>query len=86
MYPFVFLEAKKAKLYALKAKKKRSAIKRNLNIEAGTQDTAGFWCQAIHKKFLQRFDTSFDIKMMMKIYAIKVIFKSHEPFQSYQLK
>ena len=48
--------------------------------------TVGFWCQAIHKKFLKRFDTSFDIKMMMKIYAIKVIFKSHEPFQSYQLK
>ena len=30
MYPFVFLKAKKAKLYALKAKKKRSAIKKKL--------------------------------------------------------
>ena len=38
MYPFVFLKAKKAKLYALKAKKKRSAIKRSQNIEAGTQE------------------------------------------------
>ena len=30
-------------------------------------------------------DTSFEIKMMMKIYAIEIIFRSHEPFQSYQL-
>ena len=31
-------------------------------------------------------DTSFVIKMMVKIYAIEIIFKSHEPFfQSYQL-
>ena len=47
--------------------------------------TAGFWRQAIQKKFLERFDTSFDIKMVMKIYAIEIIFKYHEPFQSYQL-
>ena len=47
--------------------------------------TVGFQCQAIHKKFLRRFDTNFDIKMMMKIYAIEIIFKSHKPFQSYQL-
>ena len=47
-------------------------------------NTLGFQCQAIHKKFLRRFDTSFDIKMMMKIYAIEIIFKFHEPFQSYQ--
>ena len=32
-----------------------------------------------------RFDISFGIKMMMEIYAIEIIFKSHEPFQSYQL-
>ena len=38
------------------------------------QFTVGFWCQAIHKKVLQRFDTSFDITMM--------IFKFHESFQS----
>ena len=50
-----------------------------------TPYTVGFWCQAIHKKFLQRFDTSFEIKMMVKIYAIEIIFRSHEPFQSYQL-
>ena len=30
-------------------------------------------------------DTSFEIKMMVKIYAIEIIFKSHEPFQSYLL-
>ena len=42
--------------------------------------TVGFWCQAIHK----RFDTSFEIKMMVKIYAIEIIFKSHEPFQPIQ--
>ena len=47
--------------------------------------TVGFWCQVIHKKFLQRFDTSFEVKMMVKIYAIEIIFKSHKSFQSYQL-
>ena len=47
--------------------------------------TVGFWCQAIHKKFLRIFATSFEIKMMVKIYAIEIIFKSQEPFQSYQL-
>ena len=49
------------------------------------QFTVGFWCQAIHKKVLQRFDTSFDITMMIKIYAIEIIFKFHGSFQSYQL-
>ena len=45
--------------------------------------TVGFWCQVIHKKFLQRFDTTrFETKMMVKIYAIEIIFKSDEPFQS----
>ena len=29
--------------------------------------------------------TIFEIKMMMKIYAIEIIFKSQEPFQSYLL-
>ena len=29
--------------------------------------------------------TSFEIKMIVKIYAIEIIFKSHEPFQSYLL-
>ena len=28
-------------------------------------------------------DTSFEIKMMVKIYAIEIIFKSNKPFQSY---
>ena len=31
-------------------------------------------------------ETSFEIKMMVKIYAIEIISKSHEPFQSYQGK
>ena len=36
------------------------------------------------KKILRRFDTNFETKMMMKIYATEIIFKSHEAFQSYQ--
>ena len=45
----------------------------------------GFVCWAIHKKILHRFDTRFETKMMVKIYAIEIIFKFHEPFQSYKL-
>ena len=46
----------------------------------------GFCCQIIEQKFLQRFKTSFEIKMMVKIYAFASIFqKCHKPFQSYQL-
>ena len=37
------------------------------------------------KKILQTFDTGFETKMMVKSGAIKILFKSHEPFQSYQL-
>ena len=46
--------------------------------------TAGisFW---ITKRQAISTDTSFEIKMMVKIYAIEIIFKSHEPFQSYLL-
>ena len=47
--------------------------------------TVGFWCYALYKKFLQRFDNRFETKMKVKIYAIQIIFKSNEPFQSYQL-
>ena len=47
--------------------------------------TVGFQCQAIHKKFLHRFGTRFETKMIVKIYAIEIIFKSHGPFQSYKL-
>ena len=43
-------------------------------------DTVGFWCQTIHKKFLHIFNISFEIKMMVKIYAIEIIFKSYKPF------
>ena len=41
-----------------------------------------FW---IPKRQAISTDTSFEIKMMVKTYAIKIIFRSHEPFQSYQL-
>ena len=34
-------------------------------------------------QILQRFDTSFETKMMVKIYTIEIIFRSHKPFQSY---
>ena len=47
--------------------------------------TVGFWCQGIAQKFFRTFDTSFDTKMMVKSGAIEIIFKSHEPFQSYLL-
>ena len=30
-------------------------------------------------------DTSFKVKMMVKIYAIEIIFRSNEPFQTYLL-
>ena len=39
----------------------------------------------MNKKFLLRFDTSFETKIMVKMYAIEIIFKSNEPLQSYQL-
>ena len=39
-----------------------------------------FW---IPKRQVISTDTSFEIKMMVKIYAIEIIFRSHEPFQSY---
>ena len=35
----------------------------------------------INEKILQRFET----KMMVKIYAIEIFFKSHEPFHSNRL-
>ena len=41
-----------------------------------------FW---IPKRQAISTDTSFEIKMIMKIYAIVIIFKSHKPFQSYLL-
>ena len=41
-----------------------------------------FW---IPKRQVISTETSFEMKMMMKIYAIEIIFKSHEPFQSYQI-
>ena len=41
-----------------------------------------FW---IPKREAISTDTSFEIKMMVNIYAIEIIFKSHEPFQSYLL-
>ena len=47
-----------------------------------SNSTISFSCQAIHKKILWRFDTSFDIKMMVKTYAIEIIFKSHDGCQA----
>ena len=47
--------------------------------------TVGFWCQGIAQKIFRKFDTSFDSKMIVKSDAIEIIFKSHEPFQSYLL-
>ena len=41
-----------------------------------------FW---IPKRQAISTDTSFEVRMMMKIYAIEIILKSHEPFQSYML-
>ena len=41
-----------------------------------------FW---IPKRQAISTDTSFETKLMMKIYAIKIIFKPYEPFQSYLL-
>ena len=41
-----------------------------------------FW---IPKRQTISTDTSFAVKMMVKIYAIEIIFKPHEPFQSYLL-
>jgi hypothetical protein len=39
--------------------------------------TVGFECQAIHKKFLQRFDTIVGLKMMVKSGLEKIILKFH---------
>ena len=52
--------------------------KANKDVEnQGQWRSNSFSCQAIHKKILWRFDTSFDIKMMVTIYAIEIIFKTH---------
>ena len=45
----------------------------------------GFLVPGKTQKILTEIWHSFDIKMMLKIYTIEIIFKSHEPFQSYQL-
>ena len=53
-----------------------------------------FWIDLVHsacvlfwilKRQAISNDTSFEVKIMVKIYAIEIIFKSHEPFQSYLL-
>jgi hypothetical protein len=41
-----------------------------------------FW---IPKKQAISSDTNFEVKMMVKIYAIEIILRFHEPFQSYLL-
>ena len=44
--------------------------------------TVGFWCQTIHKKFLQRVDIIFGLKMMVKSGLEKNILKLHDGLQS----
>ena len=44
--------------------------------------TVGFWCQTIHKKFSQRFNTIVGLKMVVKSGLEKVIFKFHNGLQS----
>ena len=41
--------------------------------------------KAVHCQYTKKSYTSFDTKIMMKISAIEIIFKSHEPFQTYLL-
>ena len=43
--------------------------------------TVGFWCQTIHEKFLQRFDTIFGLKMMVKSGLEKNILKFNDGLQ-----
>ena len=50
--------------------------------ERGHTAWISFW---IPKRQAISTDTSFEIKMMMKIYVIEIIFKSHKSFQSYLL-
>jgi hypothetical protein len=44
--------------------------------------TVGFWCQTIHEKFLQRFDTIFGLKKMVKSGLEKIILKFNDGLQS----
>ena len=46
-------------------------------------DTVGFWCWTIHKKFFRRFDTIFDLKMMVKSDLEKIILKFHNGLKGY---
>ena len=54
----------------------------NFQVQQNHSGCISFW---ISKRQAISTDTSFEIKMMVKIYAIEIIFRSHEPFQSYQL-
>ena len=47
-----------------------------------TRCTVGFWCQTIHKKFLQIFDIIFGLRMMVKSGLEKNILKFHSGLQS----
>ena len=61
--------------------KKRKCMRRQDNpIVAFT-----LFMQKQHTDSQQRFDNSFEINMIVEIYAFEIIVKSHEPFQSYQL-
>ena len=48
-------------------------------------DTVGYKCQVIHKKFLQRFDTIFGLKLMVKSGVEKIILKFNGGLQRYLL-
>ena len=54
-------------------------------LNASGNFTVGFYCQAIHKKFLQRFDTIFGLKLMVKSGLEKNILKFHGGLQRYLL-
>ena len=44
---------------------------------------AGFWSQTIRKKFLQRFDTIFGLKVMVKSGLEKIILKFNNGLKSF---
>ena len=51
-------------------------------IDVDGKGTVDFWFQGLAQNFFRIFDTSFDTKMIVKIYTIEIIFRSYQPFQS----
>ena len=60
----------------------KSSWLKSLGLKSPGLSNVGFWCQTIHKKFLQRFDTVFVLKMMVKSGLEKNILKFHDGLQS----